>query len=750
MARTAFIACKRGNDRRTSSLCPTVEVLEDRTLPSAPTAVADIYRVAPKDGSLTEPALNSLLLNDLANGGGTLSVASHTNPAHGTLSLNADGSFSYTPNAGFVGDDTFTYTVKNAGGTSNPATVTMRVGNPYPQSTVIKGINWDYKSLQQLGLGSDLWASTYDSNGNLYGGYGDGGGFGSTLSDFDKVPTGIGQISGNALPSPTGVNVWGGVGYNNNDPSAPHPYDPVYTDINDKTVVIDTGIDGSGGSSPKPQGLLSVQDAAGNDVMVFAMNAPNVSGVPNAGQNILLYSLDHGAHWTQIANTVNFPLPGNLFGPGATNTPAALDGYLYGYFNIDAASNNMGLFRMPKSDFSKANIASLGSHLGDVRYFAGLSGTTPIWSKSVSSAAAVISDIRTESLSVIYDPNLQRYIATYSQNRPVNNDDTMIGSLTVLEAPNPWGSWSTVADYNNWGGSTLAGAIYQLGLTIPQKPGWLNNVTYSTAGSRQTFAAFFSGVHNYDAFDLLAASDQYFLLYPTTPTNLTASAGNRQVRLMWTASPDAATYNIYRSTSTGAETLLKSGVIAASFTDSGLTNGTTYFYKITAVNAAGESAKSAEVSVKASASTPATNIQVLSGPGVTTLSVGTTTAQVGAVKYTDRTYTIAALSSALVGGTLIQTGNSNKHSTANYLQFTLTAPATVYVVHDDSNIARIHSLKQPGWLSTWTKTSLTVDGFTVYSKTFAGGTVVTLGGNLGQDDPSQNSFSNYLVIVQPL
>jgi hypothetical protein len=69
------------------------------------------------------------------------------------------------------------------------------------------------------------------------------------------------------------------------------------------------------------------------------------------------------------------------------------------------------------------------------------------------------------------------------------------------------------------------------------------------------------------------------------------------VTLAWTAAPDAAGYNIYRSTTSGAEGAVPyaTGVHGASFTDASALNGTTYFYTVTAVNNAGESAQSIEV-----------------------------------------------------------------------------------------------------------------------------------------------------------
>jgi hypothetical protein len=85
---------------------------------------------------------------------------------------------------------------------------------------------------------------------------------------------------------------------------------------------------------------------------------------------------------------------------------------------------------------------------------------------------------------------------------------------------------------------------------------------------------------------------------PGTPTGLTASAGNGQVSLTWAASANASTYSVYRSITPGGEgmTPIAAGLNTTSFTDTGLANGTTYFYEVAAVNNSGVSAQSAEAS----------------------------------------------------------------------------------------------------------------------------------------------------------
>jgi len=87
---------------------------------------------------------------------------------------------------------------------------------------------------------------------------------------------------------------------------------------------------------------------------------------------------------------------------------------------------------------------------------------------------------------------------------------------------------------------------------------------------------------------------------PAAPTGLTATGGNAQVVLNWSATSGATTYNVYRSTTAGGEgtTAIATGITATTYTNTGLTNGTTYYYKIAAVNLAGTSGQSGEVNAK--------------------------------------------------------------------------------------------------------------------------------------------------------
>ena len=92
----------------------------------APVAVDDAYTTA-EDTTLSVDA-PGVLLNDSDVEGDELSAIGLTEPAHGSLTINSDGSFIYAPNANYTGTDTFTYMVMDdADGCRTSSTVTITV-----------------------------------------------------------------------------------------------------------------------------------------------------------------------------------------------------------------------------------------------------------------------------------------------------------------------------------------------------------------------------------------------------------------------------------------------------------------------------------------------------------------------------------------------------------------------------------------------------------------------------------------------
>lgn len=112
---------------------------------------------------------------------------------------------------------------------------------------------------------------------------------------------------------------------------------------------------------------------------------------------------------------------------------------------------------------------------------------------------------------------------------------------------------------------------------------------------------------------------------PGAPSSVTANAGDNSVTLNWSPVAGATSYNVYYGTAPGvtkAAGTKVSGVQSPS-SITGLSNGTTCYFVITAVNSAGESAESAERSATPSAAPPPAapvNVRAAAGDGRVTIS----------------------------------------------------------------------------------------------------------------------------------
>ncbi len=90
---------------------------------------------------------------------------------------------------------------------------------------------------------------------------------------------------------------------------------------------------------------------------------------------------------------------------------------------------------------------------------------------------------------------------------------------------------------------------------------------------------------------------QYCEVPPGAPAGLSATPGNAQISLGWTAASGATAYRVHRGTASGGPyTTVRSNLVGTAFTDTGLVNGTTYYYVVTATNGAGEGPNSNEAS----------------------------------------------------------------------------------------------------------------------------------------------------------
>jgi fibronectin type 3 domain-containing protein len=122
------------------------------------------------------------------------------------------------------------------------------------------------------------------------------------------------------------------------------------------------------------------------------------------------------------------------------------------------------------------------------------------------------------------------------------------------------------------------------------------------------------------------------LAAPDVPQEFVVASGVGQAALRWAVSANAETYNIKRATTRGGPyATIASDISGTSYTDLGLTNGTRYYYRVSAVSAVGESANSSERSAAPAATfssqvvdntdgTP--NVQISAGWTASTASAG--------------------------------------------------------------------------------------------------------------------------------
>ncbi len=139
--------------------------LNTTPLNSAPVAMTDSYTTA--EGTPLVITALGVLTNDTDANHDPLTAVLVSEPAHGNLTLNANGSFTYTPNADFNGTDSFTYKANDGTADSNIATVnlTMTAVNDTPVAvpdtlTVMEDTAETYTAAQLVGNDTDVDSSS--------------------------------------------------------------------------------------------------------------------------------------------------------------------------------------------------------------------------------------------------------------------------------------------------------------------------------------------------------------------------------------------------------------------------------------------------------------------------------------------------------------------------------------------------------------------------------------------------------------
>jgi hypothetical protein len=190
-----------------------------------------------------------------------------------------------------------------------------------------------------------------------------------------------------------------------------------------------------------------------------------------------------------------------------------------------------------------------------------------------------------------------------------------------------WNSVTTTAQYGN-----LYYIVYRDG-----------NQIYTTSNTTYDDLGIDGGSHSYQVSAFIdyveGAKSSSVSVTPNAlpaPSGFTVSAGVYSASLSWSAVTGADSYDVYRSTSSGAEALISSGVTGTSFVDTALDYGVQYFYKVSASANGLSGPLSAEGSAIPTAATfvsASPNPASISGGTLTFTGSGFDSSQSGLISY---------------------------------------------------------------------------------------------------------------------
>ena len=209
---------------------------------------------------------------------------------------------------------------------------------------------------------------------------------------------------------------------------------------------------------------------------------------------------------------------------------------------------------------------------------------------------------------------------------------------------------------------------------------------------------------------------------PSAPTGVSASAGDGQITISWSSVSGATSYNIYWSTTSGVTKTTGTKLAGATspYTHTGRTNGTTYYYVVTAVNSYGESSESSQVSgTPQSTSVTSFSDDAENGTGNWTADSpwGTTTSTYhsGSTSFTDSpsgNYSNSTNASLTLTNsiTLSSTGSPtltfwHKYSTESGYDYGYVEIST------NGGTTWTHLASYNGTLSTWTQVSISLSSY---------------------------------------
>src|SRR5437870_6288979 len=195
------------------------------------------------------------------------------------------------------------------------------------------------------------------------------------------------------------------------------------------------------------------------------------------------------------------------------------------------------------------------------------------------------------------------------------------GTMTLTWSPPPWDVRSPVTGYTVYRGTNSGNRSF----FVP-----LGNVTTYTDTGLANGQRYYYVVTAINAIGEGPPSSEVSAnpaTVPGSPGNLQAIPGNGNVTIQWSVAPNngapVTSHRVQRGTTSGQTSLVKTLGNVDTYTDTGLTNGVRYYYRVAAVNRVGEGTKSNEASASPTAgpSVPSVprNLAATAGSGVVTL-----------------------------------------------------------------------------------------------------------------------------------
>ena len=270
---------------------------------------------------------------------------------------------------------------------------------PYPPSPAIEEMEWH--EVLNFGTDCDNWPTTWADDNHVYTEGGDGNGFGGPRGTW------IIRLTGTP-PNIVGQNI----------------------------SMID---DGDQWSGIKASGLLSI----GGTLYMWARNADLMGHCAKLGR-----STNHGLTWTYgpLVHELGYPTFINF----GKDYAGARDQYVYTVSHDDSSayvpSDHYVLLRIPKTQITD---------MTKLEWFVGLNGSgNPIWSYDKHARGPVFTHFneglpRCFRSSIVYNAGLGRYLWWQVYPDP-DVEGRFEGGISVYDAPEPWGPWTTVFFDTTW------------------------------------------------------------------------------------------------------------------------------------------------------------------------------------------------------------------------------------------------------------------------------------------------------------